>query len=918
MANVGSTRNAGWSTFTETAQQQTTKEKILSSKQVATLQEIFGSDTTDILVNYAAENGLGANQVLDNEDLLPSNVKSFITYFAEDVQANNLTNLSGWYETQWSAMSDAEKELTVNLLESMLGSSIDIDALLAESDNSVSNAPMSDYEISAYLQEDPGNNKYAFTYKGDDYYLVYENNKIVCYNEDDPTTPVDSTVQYNNSVTVEGFLAISGIEDDAVLYIGSQNAEAAMILAPNSGIAGNDYESLERLKDEGEVLWTGTVDSDDYAYSVATAMNLDDLETFLASEGAFDFSMKGDTYTIRADGEGYDLFDANGNEVTGVDITLDPDDGILAIEGFLSDNETLYFVESDGELCMAVGDNDLSEAADVIDDSILIFSQEIASVSHPITIYDGVDSMDFGDVTIDFDKSYSEEEVYKVIETEDYVIAVMARDLDSSKQDHLNTYVYDKSTGELITTVWGDPHVDGDGDGSTDFNFYGDSTFVLPDGTKIALETSDYVPGSSSNNQKVVTGINIMAGDARYELEMNDYGNDDYDASLHYDRYDWDINQDDASSVDVDGDTTTADAGVFVLYSVDGTGEKSWACYDADEGKYYKAVSDGSNGFTKGDEIDTDYIISRSEVEAQYDENFDIDTDDTETDTDTSTDTVFTVDDSFWTLFDALSTGDVSIDASDVENMYAQLNAFTTATNNQVLVDGTYWNNGIYDDINDVFNWQPQPGMPPPGAPHRPGMPNQSGGMPPPGPYNPWGVPSGPGNALQGKWEGYIADISNAGAGAGIDVNALVMWVLRESYQDSVEDLHFYAEKVSYYNDLKTKIRDELTAARTARANGTYTTHAQKTISTTPAMDSNGNVYAADPVANGTYATTEDEMDAYIDGLETTLNSVGDDAQLANVDLQNMLQKQQQTLQMLSNISKMLHDTAMAIIRKIG
>ena len=49
-----------------------------------------------------------------------------------------------------------------------------------------------------------------------------------------------------------------------------------------------------------------------------------------------------------------------------------------------------------------------------------------------------------------------------------------------------------------------------------------------------------------------------------------------------------------------------------------------------------------------------------------------------------------------------------------------------------------------------------------------------------------------------------------------------------------------------------------------------------------------------------------------------TLESVGDDAQLANVDLQNILQKQQQTLQMLSNISKTLHDTALAVIRKIG
>lgn len=52
--------------------------------------------------------------------------------------------------------------------------------------------------------------------------------------------------------------------------------------------------------------------------------------------------------------------------------------------------------------------------------------------------------------------------------------------------------------------------------------------------------------------------------------------------------------------------------------------------------------------------------------------------------------------------------------------------------------------------------------------------------------------------------------------------------------------------------------------------------------------------------------------------LQERLNSIGDDAQLANVDLQNVLQKQQQTLQMMSNISKMLHDTAMSVIRKMG
>jgi len=53
----------------------------------------------------------------------------------------------------------------------------------------------------------------------------------------------------------------------------------------------------------------------------------------------------------------------------------------------------------------------------------------------------------------------------------------------------------------------------------------------------------------------------------------------------------------------------------------------------------------------------------------------------------------------------------------------------------------------------------------------------------------------------------------------------------------------------------------------------------------------------------------------YIKELEESLQTLGDDAQQANVDLQNMMQKQQQTLTTMSHVSKMLHDTAMAVLR---
>jgi len=51
---------------------------------------------------------------------------------------------------------------------------------------------------------------------------------------------------------------------------------------------------------------------------------------------------------------------------------------------------------------------------------------------------------------------------------------------------------------------------------------------------------------------------------------------------------------------------------------------------------------------------------------------------------------------------------------------------------------------------------------------------------------------------------------------------------------------------------------------------------------------------------------------------EKDLAALNDELQLVNIDLQNALQKQQQTLQTISNVSKLMHDTAMSIIRKMG
>ena len=45
-------------------------------------------------------------------------------------------------------------------------------------------------------------------------------------------------------------------------------------------------------------------------------------------------------------------------------------------------------------------------------------------------------------------------------------------------------------------------------------------------------------------------------------------------------------------------------------------------------------------------------------------------------------------------------------------------------------------------------------------------------------------------------------------------VNGLVQHVLREGYLQNTMDLTFYAQKVSYYNTLKDRIRDEVAQMR--------------------------------------------------------------------------------------------------------
>jgi len=149
-----------------------------------------------------------------------------------------------------------------------------------------------------------------------------------------------------------------------------------------------------------------------------------------------------------------------------------------------------------------------------------------------------------------------------------------------------------------------------------------------------------------------------------------------------------------------------------------------------------------------------------------------------------------------------------------------------------------------------------------------------------------------------------------------IDINGAIENILSEAKLEAQRNVNNARERVKSTSLLKEQVSNEL---RSARLN------LSQIIKTKEPIIMQRKLFSLSPELKGKVIITptasissQDEMSAYVNELEGKLNSIGDDAQLANVDLQNILQKQQQLLQMLSNISKLLSDTALAVIRKLG
>lgn len=141
-------------------------------------------------------------------------------------------------------------------------------------------------------------------------------------------------------------------------------------------------------------------------------------------------------------------------------------------------------------------------------------------------------------------------------------------------------------------------------------------------------------------------------------------------------------------------------------------------------------------------------------------------------------------------------------------------------------------------------------------------------------------------SAAKKNWRSLISKFNNQTT--PVNINELINYVLNKSFLESRKSLKYFAIKMKHIQDTGTQLRIHLKDLRTIRKSNSIP---HKIIN---------------------------DLDNTISNAEDKLATIGDDAQLTDIDLQNMLRKQQQLIRTIAKISKTLHDMALAIIRKIG
>jgi hypothetical protein len=147
--------------------------------------------------------------------------------------------------------------------------------------------------------------------------------------------------------------------------------------------------------------------------------------------------------------------------------------------------------------------------------------------------------------------------------------------------------------GKRITRIWGDPHVN-EKEGGDNWHFGGNSTFILPDGTKVQADTEPMWGGLW-----VVVGVDVVLGESRFHSGSGDQ------EGMHSDGKDWDKKHSDSDNRE--------DAGIFAL-----TPSGEWAMMGRD-GHFYDINEETWGAYLKDPDVDLD---SRKRVDVTTQQQF--------------------------------------------------------------------------------------------------------------------------------------------------------------------------------------------------------------------------------------------------------------------------------------------------------
>lgn len=142
--------------------------------------------------------------------------------------------------------------------------------------------------------------------------------------------------------------------------------------------------------------------------------------------------------------------------------------------------------------------------------------------------------------------------------------------------------------------------------------------------------------------------------------------------------------------------------------------------------------------------------------------------------------------------------------------------------------------------------------------------------------------------SLKRNWQSFVS--SQKAGSIPSDINEIIGYVIKKSYLDPSTELSFFAQRVLFYNDQKQQIRENLSDLRTS---------------------------IRQCQESGCSHQTMTKMNDFLTQLEGQMSSIGEDAQLAMIDLQSAMQNSNQVMQLISNVAKSMHDTAKAIIQNM-